>query len=276
MDNNLYYILGGIAYGIFILQFIISWVAGEFDVDVDFDVSDVVSFKGFIHFFMGFGGWTSIKQLLGYEVTWIDWLIGFFIGLVFVFMLYHLYKFCMKLQNLPKDEPKTNLVGRTATIYVHLGEGRHLASVNISGALREVEVEGTKKKLLAEAEGKKASLMAEAEQKQAMEMAPALAVEHMIKSGMHPEAIVQYAMTDRWKEVAEANAKVFEHIQLGNVTVYGDSNTAGQFMANMAKNLAPSLEIARNLPIADSLKQIITGKKPEESPAKGDNFPPVK
>lgn len=90
------------------------------------------------------------------------------------------------------------------------------------------------------------------------------------------EAIVQYAMTDRWKEVAEANAKVFEHIQLGNVTVYGDSNTAGQFMANMAKNLAPSLEIARNLPIADSLKQIITGKKPEESPAKGDNFPPVK
>ena len=35
-------------------------------------------------------------------------------------------------------------------------------------------------------------------------------------------------------------------------------------MANMAKNLAPSLEIARNLPIADSLKQIITGKKPEE------------
>ena len=107
-------------------------------------------------------------------------------------------------------------------------------------------------------------------------MAPALAVEHMIKSGMHPEAIVQYAMTDRWKEVAEANAKVFEHIQLGNVTVYGDSNTAGQFMANMAKNLAPSLEIARNLPIADSLKQIITGKKPEESPAKGDNSPPVK
>lgn len=133
-----------------------------------------------------------------------------------------------------------------------------------------------KVKIEAEAVKSVAILEAEAEQKQAMEMAPALAVEHMIKSGMHPEAIVQYAMTDRWKEVAEANAKVFEHIQLGNVTVYGDSNTAGQFMANMAKNLAPSLEIARNLPIADSLKQIITGKKPEESPAKGDNFPPVK
>lgn len=140
----------------------------------------------------------------------------------------------------------------------------------------EAKANATKMQLEAEAEGTKKKLLAEAEQKQAMEMAPALAVEHMIKSGMHPEAIVQYAMTDRWKEVAEANAKVFEHIQLGNVTVYGDSNTAGQFMANMAKNLAPSLEIARNLPIADSLKQIITGKKPEESPANGDKFPPVK
>lgn len=135
---------------------------------------------------------------------------------------------------------------------------------------------GSHKEKVSERDAKGNLVDREAEQKQAMEMAPALAVEHMIKSGMHPEAIVQYAMTDRWKEVAEANAKVFEHIQLGNVTVYGDSNTAGQFMANMAKNLAPSLEIARNLPIADSLKQIITGKKPEESPAKGDNFPPVK
>ena len=48
----MYYIIGGVAYGIFILQFIISWVAGELDVDVDFDgdadfdIGDVVSFKG--------------------------------------------------------------------------------------------------------------------------------------------------------------------------------------------------------------------------------------
>lgn len=90
------------------------------------------------------------------------------------------------------------------------------------------------------------------------------------------EAQMAVAKTEQERQVEVNEAKVFEHIQLGNVTVYGDSNTAGQFMANMAKNLAPSLEIARNLPIADSLKQIITGKKPEESPAKGDNFPPVK
>ena len=27
--SDVYYIIGGVAYGIFILQFIISWVAGE-------------------------------------------------------------------------------------------------------------------------------------------------------------------------------------------------------------------------------------------------------
>lgn len=49
--SDVYYIIGGVAYGIFILQFIISWVAGELDVDVDFDgdadfdIGDVVSFE---------------------------------------------------------------------------------------------------------------------------------------------------------------------------------------------------------------------------------------
>lgn len=144
--SDVYYIVGGVAYGIFILQFVISWLAGEFDVDVDFDgdadfdVGDVVSFKGLIHFAMGFGGWTSIKQLLGYQVTWVDWLIGIFAGFVFVFMLYHLYKFCMRLQNLPTDEPSSNLVGRSVHIYAKLGDGHYLAFVDISGAMREVEV----------------------------------------------------------------------------------------------------------------------------------------
>lgn len=31
--SDVYYIIGGVAYGIFILQFIISWVAGELDVE---------------------------------------------------------------------------------------------------------------------------------------------------------------------------------------------------------------------------------------------------
>lgn len=150
------------------------------------------------------------------------------------------------------------------------------AKANATKMQLEAEAEGTRKKLLAEAEGKEASLMAEAKQKQAMEMAPAMAVEKMIESGMTPEFIVQYAMTDKWKEVAEANAKVFEHIQLGNVTVYGGHDTAGKFMAETANQLAPALEIARNLPIASSLKQIFTGKAPETDKANKDGFEAVK
>ena len=40
--------------------------------------------------------------------------------------------------------------------------------------------------------------------------------------------------------------------------------------------LEAEAEAAKILKAADSLKQIITGKKPEESPANGDKFPPVK
>lgn len=148
---------------------------------------------------------------------------------------------------------------------------------------KEAEFTAKAEAAKAEAEAEKAAGVAE--QKATIEVSKAKGEAEKAKaeaervagtSKVEAQMAVAKTEQERQVEVAEANAKVFEHIQLGNVTVYGDSNTAGQFMANMAKNLAPSLEIARNLPIADSLKQIITGKKPEESPAKGDNFPPVK
>lgn len=81
--------------------------------------------------------------------------------------------------------------------------------------------------------------------------------------------------SDRDKFLAQARDNI--NTELNKLGLYlMNINISDIQEANMAKNLAPSLEIARNLPITDSLKQIITGKKPEESPAKGDNFPPVK
>lgn len=127
----------------------------------------------------------------------------------------------------------------------------------------EAEAEGNRKKLLAEAEGKRASLMAEADKAQAIEMAPALAVEKMIASGLTPDLIVSYKMTDQLAAVAEAQAKIYEHIQLGNVTVYGDTNTAGNFMANIARNISPAMDMLGNLPIADNVKKLF-GKGGEE------------
>ena len=102
----------------------------------------------------------------------------------------------------------------------------------------EAEAEGKKKLLLAEAEGKKASLMAEAEALQAKEQAPAMAFERML-----------------------------EHINLGNVTVYGDSNTGAQFAKNIIEKLAPSLAMV-NDGLKGQFKDLFgIGQKGTEIPA---------
>ena len=63
-----YYVLGIISYSIFIVQFILSNLGfGDTDIDIDldgdadFDVSDLLSFKGLIHFLMGFSGWLMLS-----------------------------------------------------------------------------------------------------------------------------------------------------------------------------------------------------------------------
>ena len=105
----------------------------------------------------------------------------------------------------------------------------------------QLEAEGTRKKLLAE--GKRASLMAD--KVQAIEMA----VQKMIESGLTPEMVVQYKTG-----IAEASAQMFEHVHLGQVTVYGNENTAGNFMAKTAENLNPAFDLLRSIPFADTLK----------------------
>ena len=127
----------------------------------------------------------------------------------------------------------------------------------------EAEAEGNRKKLLADAEGKRASLMAEADKVQAIELAPALAVERMISAGLKPELVVNYKMVDQLADIAEAQAKIYEHIQLGNVTVYGTENTLGNFMANTAKNLSPAMDIISSLPIADTVKKVLGKDTPK-------------
>lgn len=121
----------------------------------------------------------------------------------------------------------------------------------------EAEAEGTRKKLLAEAEGKRASLMAEADKVQAIEMAPALAVQKMIESGLTPEMVVQYKTVDQLSGIAEASAKMFEHVHLGQVTVYGNENTAGNFMAKTAESLNPAFDLLRSIPFADTVKSVL-------------------
>lgn len=76
------------------------------------------------------------------------------------------------------------------------------------------------------------------------------------------EASVQYKMVDQWKEIAGEQVKAFEHINLGNITVFDGGNGAtGNFLNQLVKTVAPSLGVLDKLPIGETVKNII---KPEE------------
>lgn len=131
---NLLYGVTAFLYGLFIIRFVLSWILGEFDADADADadvdtdsgsginLSDLISFKGATHFGMGFFGWLSSKQYLTHHIAWYDWLIAFFLGLVFVIVLYFIYKLMLKLETKPEILSGKRLIGAKATIYLILPE----------------------------------------------------------------------------------------------------------------------------------------------------------
>ena len=118
--EQIYYTIAAIIYSIFIIRFILSWIGGDFDVETDVDVSDVMSFKGLTHFLMGFSGWLSVKSFTTHNVVWYDYLIAFVLGVIFVIILYYVYKFLMKLENKPQVLSGKDLIGSTAKVYLVL------------------------------------------------------------------------------------------------------------------------------------------------------------
>ena len=116
--EQIYYTAAAVIYGIFIIRFILSWVGADFDVDTDLDLSDVVSFKGLTHFLMGFSGWLSVKSYTTHNVMWYDYLIAFILGVIFVIILYYVYKFLMKLENKPQILSNEDLIGSIAKVYL--------------------------------------------------------------------------------------------------------------------------------------------------------------
>lgn len=121
-----YYILGIISYGIFILQFILSNFGGDAELDIDFDgewdidTSSLLSFKGLIHFAMGFSGWLMLTG----KVTTFTVCIGIAIGVLFVIALYYLYKLCMKLNSEPTEKNGPELVGYKVVVTLAFTDGQ--------------------------------------------------------------------------------------------------------------------------------------------------------
>ena len=128
--EQIYYGITIVVYGIFIIRFILSWIGGDFDVDMDvdtdLDLGDVVSFKGVNHFLMGMFGWLSIKGFTTHDIQWYDYLIGFILGIIFVIILFYIYKFMMKLESMPTLLTGKDLIGHSAKIYLHCGKDGEL------------------------------------------------------------------------------------------------------------------------------------------------------
>ena len=129
----------------------------------------------------------------------------------------------------------------------------------------EAEAEGNRKKLLAEAEGAEAMALAKAKGIQQEALAPAMAFERMIQAAGSPEMAVQWKMVDQYKGIAEAQAHVLEHVQLGNVTVYGDKNTGADFAKSFVQNFAPALDMI-NSGVKGQFKELFGGTKVDTLP----------
>lgn len=124
----------------------------------------------------------------------------------------------------------------------------------------EAEAKAIQMKLEAEAEGKKKSLMAEADGFKAMVEA----------AESNPQIAIQYKMVNQWKEIAGEQVKAFEHINLGNITVFdGGQNSTGNFLNNVVKTVAPALGVIDQLPIADTLKKLKGDDKKINTMAQG-------
>lgn len=115
--------------GLFLAQFILSMVIGELgaDTDVDLDadgigdlnLSDLFSFKGLLHFGIGFSWTMWFTRDMPNKAASVA--ISVLIGVVFMIVLFLTYWLAGKLKNDPRQESGSDLVGRTAEIYLSEG-----------------------------------------------------------------------------------------------------------------------------------------------------------
>ena len=110
MTSTIFLTVAIVATAIFLVQFIVSIFFGDIDTDVDMDtdLGSVISFKGLTHFCIGMGWYMYISQ--GTDIS--SYVVGILVGLVFVLVLWFLYKKAWQLQNENRPEKPEALLGR--------------------------------------------------------------------------------------------------------------------------------------------------------------------
>lgn len=127
-----YYLLFFICLGIFLLKTLISIFFGDIDLDVDFDgdtdfdTSTLFSFKGILHFLLGFSTYLvgiarlNVNSATDFEFAWYHYLIATFVGFLLMIMLYYSYKLMMKFNHY--SDSKLNLTNYTCSILNYNGK----------------------------------------------------------------------------------------------------------------------------------------------------------
>lgn len=141
MLTTIYYSLAIAAYSIFLIQFIIAVTGGsDLDMDIDFDGDgvgdlswgDIFSFKGIIHFLMGFAGWLSLTSYTGH-VVWYDYLIALAFGVGFVLVLFYLGLLLLKLKQEPTGASSKDFIGQKGVITIVCSDEPNTYYVTLTG-----------------------------------------------------------------------------------------------------------------------------------------------
>ena len=123
---------------LFIVKLAISLFAGDIDMDVDFggdsdfDSSSAFSFKGLLHFLVGFSGYLFARahsetvNLVDGKVQFNfgDFAWAIIVGIIVMVALYYAYKLAMKANNSTKN-PEDLIDNSKGTIYINLGNGSY-------------------------------------------------------------------------------------------------------------------------------------------------------
>lgn len=127
-----------------------------------------------------------------------------------------------------KEKMKTEAEGYAVKVTT---EAKADAEAEITRA--KAKAEAIRLMKLADAEGE----LALAKVQEALKAAESANIVALKNAGMDDTAIVQWTLKDEYKHIAEADAKKFEHVQTGSVTVVGGSDAAADFMVNTVKKI---------------------------------------
>jgi len=133
-----YTILFITVFTLFAVKLIMSWFAGDFEMDVDFDgiddfdVSGAFSFKVLLQFALGFSSYlflranmVEIDKLNGVaQFGMIDYMFATIVGVILMFALFYGYKLALKANNSSKN-PSDLIDNSKGVIYINLGNGQY-------------------------------------------------------------------------------------------------------------------------------------------------------